>query len=1105
MKGSVLERQLDLTQPLVLEASAGTGKTFSIENLYVRRLLGMGCPQEEVDQILVVTFTRAATRELKERIRLKIEESLEILEGGVGERLPDYLLACLEEPPRLMSRLRGLRRALLGYEDAQIFTIHGFCARMLGDYALEAQTGLQLEVDENQGLSFKVVQQILKDALRSDALKGILTSHQMGILLKAHRNDITLLTRSVWRILEKGLPLCPGRTFEELAPEIFKELEEYRELGSLSAHYKGLTQCSEQIQKVESLAQSPSLTSLGAYLPWLGSLFSLFHESNIKVRSKKTYTPPPFLSRLESTLLPLIREASSIPHLLVHFTKVCQELLQVRIEEEQMSTPNDLLLSMREACGREVFQERLRERYSSVIIDEFQDTDPLQWDIFRTLFIDLPITLVGDPKQSIYAFRNADIYTYLAAREALGEDCQGTLSVNYRSDPGLVDGLNHLFSSELTPELIQLPRLKTDLPYQSVGSPEGREDSLLQDTVKSIHFFLGEFDQGRSRRWPTEEAEGVAFSFICREVQRLHKEWKIPLREQVVLVRDRFQADRLRMFLQHYGVPSNLRRGRGLLRSPIYQSLKEVLRAILQPRQLSTIKVALGTALLGWTHEEIARTEEEQSWAPILTFFGLLCRVFLESGFSALYSRLLEAPLGFGGSSVSEVLLRNPNGGQWFRDLQQLYECLVTYQVQEGASGEGLLDYLEKLKVEGEEIQSSPDPEEESVPIVTLHMSKGLEWEVVYALGLVNRTDTEELVIVEQGKEGPQLIPACPSHPAYEAQSKEADAEKMRQLYVALTRAKRRLYVPGLFSKKQEVLSIGKASPLELYFSRWLRGEGAVCLESVLPFFQQLAAQTSISYEVLSPEEPPQFSEEEKNEGPLISPKVVEIPGEPSLIHSFTSLAHPFRYGGEETPPQDWMEEKKCIETLPAGSETGVLLHSMMEQIQSDLWWGVPSFEELTPWVEGFLRDPKKRPWSAVFSQLLYRALRAPLGEGSLLEVPPQRVLRELSFLHPASAEKGCGEEDFLRGVMDVFLEMQGRFYVMDWKTNWLTDYSLESLQKSMKDHDYFLQAGIYAQAARRYLEMFGRREDFAGVYYVYVRGLHKDEGVLFLPGEELL
>jgi exodeoxyribonuclease V beta subunit len=956
--------------PHLLEASAGTGKTFSIEHIYVRLIL----ESIEVEQILAVTFTRAATRELKGRIRANIEKALEFIQ--MGKPAWDYL------QPHLGSKeaIRLLADALSGFDRCQIFTIHGFCYRMLKEFAFEANVGTISNPEEGPKIPKN-----LQDAVYDFLENGVdgLCPEQISLLLKQF-DSIDEVADRLLRMEEVEL----SESFSELFSKCKAALHPWELIGSkllddfhaVKKNYKAAVKGDFEIQ-LNALA---NLDLFPALLKQKGTLFDFLSEENRKVKAKE----PPFLNYpgffdwARIHIAPLVKR-KVFPVLQMEWNRVAEKILA----QEEYFDPDDVLLRMRTAIAGAEFADHVRKKYAAAIIDEFQDTDAVQWDIFQKLFFEEPLRalyLVGDPKQSIYRFRKADIYTYLKARDFLGERNLYQLDTNFRSSKSLIGALNALFEREW----LQLPKINRALPYHRVKAG-AQIEANFPDEKGAIHFFLAEGE-------PAPLFDEAFLPYAVHEIE------KLKLKQVALLVKDRFQAERALDFLKKRGIPAIAKSHTPLGQTNAFRSIEELFTAILSPHDKNAAHIVMAGpfAKPDLSFQESKILLEEKGLVPF----------------------------------AKELVLDS--------DAMQIFELLFAWERKEGFSFEGLNRFLKQLKHLSAEDggRRRMEVDEEAVQIMTLHISKGLEFDVVFALGLASRTPQSEEV-------------------------EELDAEKKRQLYVAMTRAKKRLYVPIADSATEA--EPGSHSPMEL-FSRHFEG-------SFTDQVTLLSKNESITLErVQLPMSlaPPVIL----SQPPVLPSPPLPRSFTPSFLSSFTTLAQ------TKESEVKWSEPDPTqftLQTMPRGSETGIAIHTIFERLFSSkkpLWRDPAAIRAL---VEENLLFSPLAPWKEAIQQMVLQTVAMPLqsdGEFfTLSEIEKFQVEMEFVF---------SSTPNFVKGFIDLIFYHRKKVYFIDWKTNWLEEYGPASLQKAMQTHDYGLQAALYTEAIQKHF-----KAEFGGAYYLFLRG----------------
>ncbi len=931
---NVLDPDLPLFKNHFLEASAGTGKTFAIENI-VLRLLQEGL---SLDEILVVTFTRAATVELKERIRAKLA--------------PDQLAQ---------------------FDEAKIWTIHSFCFHMLQQQAL--QTGFSLDQIE-ESAQITLLKQIIKDYLRTS---HILTPKQLAKVLK---KDPDGLVNQLASIASQRLPIEEPdweyqNAIDALQPVDPDKLLE--DLLALAPQFGKLCDRQKNVKpEVESGLKRFTLLLAGQKIDPVDLPILKYTEDNkLKRALSPTLHYPGFLEELQRDLIPKLTLFSDSTAILARLAEKTRLHLERVIEEEELVFFEDLLKKMAKHVADPLFAKAVRGQFRAVLIDEFQDTDPLQWQIFSTLFLNAqfegPLYLVGDPKQSIYRFRNADLYTYLEAKRQMGEKTHASLQTNYRSTPSLVEELNALFSKDF----ISLPKTGETLPCPPVEAAS--ELPPISDGKGSLHFLIA-------------EDEAALFSTIVHEIARL----QLPLRECAVLVNDRFQAER---FIAACPLPTVSKRSRSLHDSPAFATLLELLRAADNPRDRSAMARVLAGPLFCHSIEAIPEEYER--------FYR--------------YHHLLETEgiLPFFQKVVQES---NLSDSQLYQDMLQLVEKAVHHKGDYLSFYHGLM----QLDPDSEELRARAIMEDDAIQVMTIHVSKGLEFSVVFPIGIAAPHTRRKGLVRSENR-------FVLSDPLSEAEER---SEKMRQLYVACTRAKRRLYIPVLEND----------SPVSTFLEGVdvTKKSHEICKIYPAPVYRSKRASSS-------------------------TPIKLEKTFSPITIHSFSSLVH-------------YEPEKMHIPEgiLPVGAETGTLIHQLFEDLPFEEAFQAKS---LLPFVSTQLKGTLLEPWAEEVEVMMRRTLHQPLpgpdGTFPLSAVDPKKIFKEMEFLFPSEEPPG-----YFKGFIDLFFEYEGGYYVIDWKTNYVDG----TAEEVVKHHRYDLQAAIYQNAVERYLHLFDSRAQFKGSFYIFLR-----------------
>lgn len=1102
---------LDPKTPLqghhLLEASAGTGKTFAIEHLVVRLLI----QNTALDQILVVTFMRAAARELKVRIRQAIAHAIAVLRGDEPAEF-GYLTALLEEKEATVaSALLQLEQAYVTTDQMQVFTIHGFCARMLSDYPFEARVHLALN-QERRRESKNPVLEAIHDFLRTSLRPDLFSSAQITALFQKYQYDVKRLTAKILTLIEMKSAFSPYPDFTESYHRFCQKIKQcppitVDNLREVAPFFTKICNRAGQVKlafcaQVALLKPQCTAQEFDILLTEKQHVLQFLDPAYQKKRAKGKLPPKAadfFL--VKEKIWPIIVAAQSPIHTLMRIAEKCQHKLAMLPLKTQQFSPDDLLNQMQQSLSFPAFLKRVQTRYNAAIIDEFQDTDPVQWDIFKRLFVDQPVEtlyLVGDPKQSIYSFRDADINAYFAAAKLINQ--KSYLTTNYRSDPKLLQMLNTLF--RYNPDWLSLPGFPLDCP--PVDSPISAIDTSFPDDKSPLHFLVSHcFDD-----LETLEKEAL-FPFIAAEIDFLNQEAAIPLDQIALLVRDRYQANRLKVYLESCNVPVLAKEVEPIAKTASYTLWQTLLRAVRDPADKSAMNTFLAHSLFPMTHDEL---RSDAKIAPIHAIIHDLHQIFHQKGLPKMVASLLERKWLCG--KQFETLLVEQEKLEAISDFRQIATLLVEYGFQTRSSLAGLLRYLSTLAEKSREkstIMRQPIADVEAVSIMTIHMSKGLEFAVVFALGTLSSYRGQEEVLRSQKKwrAFDRKDPVCRQILL------QRQAENLRQLYVALTRAKQRLYVPVACDPTKIPVADDRSSSLELFLSK-------------LPPLSEVITKLKATVTTLETSSlPTQPLRNARDKYALLPPPQFRAAIKPHPLASFSSLsraAHqPLEKISEPSQLTQPIEEPVTNDEaiLPKGAKTGVIIHALFEQVIREQWLHRGSLKES---VEQFLKKTALAPWTVEIETMVRAAFTVPLLDFSLSEVLPTDLYPEVEFFFSRKHE-------LIKGFIDLIFCHRNVYYLIDWKTNFLDDYSPAGLAAAMDCGDYLLQAKLYFEALRRYLTHMSRQTlesrkadkhtlreslvdekygstrapyQIGGVFYLFLRGLAQKKGVYFVSSSTL-
>ncbi|WP_049772525.1 exodeoxyribonuclease V subunit beta [Halothiobacillus neapolitanus] len=1205
----------------LIEASAGTGKTFTIALLYVRLVLGHGTEPLMPPQILVTTFTDAAADELRDRIRARLFEAYRIFSEAGSELDPiavdPYLLDLRAAFPTSEERLAAARRLEMAanwMDEAAIFTIHGWCQRMLNEHAFHSRALFEQTVRTSLT---PVVDQAVQDYWR----------HYIYALPPAQALSVanllggpSALTQKLNGLLSRdGAPLfVDGKPVDPAALDFFAMVADIAELD---------TQAQQAEQDARQAWSKHAETLKDAWLPIMSALSGTSHRTLSKLTDFSTLwdsldlwaqtgeplpidvfkflTQPKFNKKLERPFHPALavfsawpvameaarhgREQSAI-RLLAHAAFWVRDRIDTVLQQNAEMGFDDILLNLdRALTGAEGQQlaDTIRTQFPVAMIDEFQDTDPLQYRIFDRVFRiggngeaagqAGTMILIGDPKQSIYRFRGADMFSYLAAREAT-QGRHYTLDANYRSTPELVAAVNYVFEradrqpsgafGHKTDEGNPLPFIRVSargkarrlqrrneagewqpcppltgwaLPRDSLLAAGHFVEQMAEHTAEAITSSLNAAQVGDCAFF---DAEGAMTALRPQDI--------------AILVSTGDQAAVLQQSLIRRGIKSVYLSDRHrLFATEEAADFHRWLLAIAEPQRQDRLRAALGSSSFARHWGELdavrndARLDEDTSrfmaYQRITRHQGILAAVYQLMHDYHIPARLLAAPLP------------DRSGERRLTNLLHLADWAQNEQAQLAGLDALLQRYAQAVSDNEAEHELRLEQDEHLVRIITIHSAKGLQYPVVYLpfLPLIrpkeankNSTATPWRTSTGRGMslgEFPEAIAA-----EHEAQM----TESVRLIYVALTRAESACTLalgPVKFGAGKQ------PNQHESGLGHVLRLQGN---DEFIASFE--AALTDLDAQAGVTIEPP----------PSITHARFVAPVEDSLppartakrrvdshwrISSFSGLTHALHESDVAVPEtakqeqlRDVLSQTGTVEEsldlpqthrfdpqslsarishLPRGTTFGTLLHSLLERAGEAGFNQSANFEFSLNLVRQ-LASTLTEDQQSTLAELVLRILTLSLvttPSRRLADVSRYQIEQEFwlpvaqtqtssidallcAHVHPGQMRPLLTAqylEGQIKGFMDLVFEADGRFYILDYKSNWLgdspEDYAPEHLVDAMLAARYDLQMVLYLTALHRHLQdrlpNYDPAVHLGGALYLFVRGIDSPgQGVYFSP-----
>lgn len=1176
----------------VIEASAGTGKTWTLAALYLRLVLGHARTEALLPpQILVMTFTDAATAELRERIRTRLSQAATYFDvSAQGRGLPASLKvdAFLEQlrdsfDPSLWPRCAlQLNCAAEWMDDAAIYTIHGWSRRMLTQHALESRNLFeQTRLENADELKLTLVQDYWREwfyPLSGDTLQHItpLIGQDPAKLLKT--------LSEMWKAQER-------KPRKVAAPDITPTQAVEAHMAwqaqvEATAHAARQAWNAGVLQALQDAGAQKKIKGLRAdyFANWL-NLLQAWATQDAKAHTRKEeakvlerFTTQAlqdkgwaeaegfaFFAAVQTHVALLADPPSTEQRIALHAAHAVGDAYKAAKAQRAAFDFSDLLQNLHHAVmaddGR--LATAIRQQYPVALVDEFQDTDPWQYGTLHRIYAPDAcseanvLVMIGDPKQAIYSFRGADLGTYLQARndaQAINDDALHTLTGNHRSSVGLVKAVNHVFMQTEQP----FASSQGEIEFVEVTA-QGKEPAFVVNgqerppfTVWQMHA-EGDADVVSSASY----LHHTAHVFADQMADLLNQGAATP-GDMAVLVRSQKQADAVRQALRARLIPSvYLSDHTSVYQSTEATDLWRLLRAVASPRQTSWVRAAVGSRL--WAldlHQVLAITQDEVQWEQLLEHVHQWHGLWQQHGVLPMLHQWLHS------QHVAQRMLAQPEGERRLSNLLHLGE-LLQHAEQSLQGAHALVRYL------GEQIQGQHHDSDAQqarletdalcVKVITYHKSKGLQYPLVFV------PFAGAFAVEKKAK----------THVAQDDHSDEADddseaqassvEEDMRLLYVALTRAQRGLWL-GVAETKNDLSKASaktelKRSALSLLLKREARGDLSNQLHSLwgpcahiqvaaLPELQGIRYQApgaiSVPKDALTPQRTHHSLWWTASFSAITRGLVSESKRDEAVADAITDATSDVPpYAEAATAPAP--ESISAWQSFPAGARYGTLLHDLLEWLSQNHWpvanaqapeWAHQAWADLLErkarWLQ--LDAPQRaqlEPWlnAVVHTPLpLHERNAAPL---TLRDLTSDQMWPEMEFnleVHQLNAAKldqliqahvfeGSPRpalqarlmQGMLTGSLDLVLQHEGRYWVVDYKSNKLPSYDPHTLQDAVLHKRYDVQYVLYTLALHRLLKVRLPGYDYAqhmgGAVYMFLRGIHaKGAGVhLHRPPQALI
>lgn len=1139
-----------LEKTTLIEASAGTGKTYTITTLY-SRLIAEGYP---IESILVVTFTEAAAAALKLRIRKRIYETLGALQGDdIKDR--DELASFFITQADLQMIVRRMKLALSCFDQAAIMTIHSFCLKALKENAFETNSLFDVElVPDNSSFT----RQVSHDFFMAHV--NHLDTVFLSYLNHCRFTPEYLMDHLVPMVSLSKLHIQPRvKQFRNVFSEYRHHTKEIHDLLradkkniiTLLKNHKGLDKRSYSKKNVPSWI-NVSLEKLNEekgnaffFMEEKGDALYKFSQTRLrqKLKNPEDNMPehPLFAYCEQLLLLQQVFKANLVWLKRCFFTFFSAELEKLKQSQGICffdDLVNDLSLALA-GKGKKQICRSLRRNFTACLIDEFQDTDSIQYEIFSAVFgkRNIPFFMIGDPKQAIYAFRGGDIFAYLKAVKE--SECQYTLEKNYRSAPRLVQGINRLFSIKENPFGFE------DIAFSQVATPETAIDSLVKEGKKitPLQFSIvqrenhsldrqGYLSKGTAETLVPEIVSSEILTLLQSNHNLLKSKGKrrqdISPEDIAVLVRTNRQAEQIQRALSKKGIPSYLSKTGSVFDSRQAEDIHDILWAVNSPDDKGLVSAALCTAVFNFNAEKLNEADENEAVILKWQAFFSECKFIWESkGFTSMIMGLFHTQDTFLSSRfiLDERALTN---------YYHLADLISQYSLSHSVTPFFLLQWFDRqlnpTLRQSEKDELRLESEKEAVSIITIHKSKGLEYPIVYLpyLWETQQTKSEAYALYHDPSNKNELtLTFSPQEnsTAKERQLLENNSEQMRLLYVALTRASAmcriiwggfagvcdsalgRLIHHGNLKKDSEIIAQIES----------ISGASNQCIE-----FHVYGASSTGSYRIFQ-------TEQIKNLSAMPLGRSIQPRWKVSSFSAITQAAHALGYEKSD-PGIPAKGNEITLAQFPKGADVGEYFHSIFETID------FTSHEKV---INKIIEDVSisfgisDHRMIDLARKSVHQILKTKLGKKlfCLKDIKPTQRFNELEFTFSVKKFKmeiitrafGRSHEKyktngylnhlfrltsrdfkgFVKGFIDLVFRHEGKWYIVDYKTNYLGEsydlYTEKSLFSAMSEHHYFLQYHLYLVALYRFLRYrlndFNYDQDFGGILYLFIRGMHPDFG----------
>lgn len=1093
----------------LIEASAGTGKTYNITKIVIRLILEKQIP---ISEILVVTFTNAATFELQNRIINELYETKNIISQQISSDNPwNTYLINLSKQNSSEQLLKLIKKSINDFQNANIFTIHSFCNKILKLYAFEASSAFNLEIVKSTN---NLITKFYNDFIRK---------YLLNIDEKAFKfiNEFIHL-----KSIQKLIGIDSNVTFlgshskkiENLVEDLNRKIIRMKQIYNMLPH-KGRSD-KGAYKEILDIAKTTIKEIDEDEIKKIKRKLDIIFEGSFTIKFSQV---SPDLYGEMFILYAHIRD-EIIPSIKYSLYKFIHEKIEQELSVNSKITFDEMIKKVNQAVrSNDLFVKILQKKYKAVLIDEFQDTDKLQYEIFNKLFFsnkNCISFIIGDPKQSIYKFRGADIYSYINAKNQANNIY--TLNTNYRSDKNFIDAINNFYK-------IDRPFINPDIHYQTIYAPENSTYQIrIDDNIKKPLILLISPNEQKNERkahyYKYLIDEIVRYNNAIIDKKAFYNNKPLKLTDIAILVSTNNEANIIQKQLAKYNIKAIINSQSTIFESDEAFNLIYILNAILYNQNINKIKVALLSNYFSYDADFINNLEDNPEFLEdIILKFRNLYDVWDRKGFIVMFELFQKE------FNIFENLPSDCNKERIVTNILHLKEILHKIEKENQFNPYDLVDYLERRVNSPDIFENDQDEylirlesEDEAIGIYTIHRCKGLEFPIVFIPTELEITRGKTSMIFHRKNEITsqyETIVNLVDEASQEIQLEDFE-EQMRLLYVALTRTKAVCYLfsPLLSdSEKQNITNNTEniVRSIQLIAQKYFIAKHFIT--NFKYFDDNIEKINLLDYYQESLNKPVSDIIERQVHLELKEPaKFTRQIGTYRKILSYSSIKHTSSSSNIFDIYDYDFYKKIDDDILPPGNITGLYVHKIFEDLFT---YG---FDKVDLIIQNAMKDYLiDQKYYEQTKTIIYNTLSSQLDDSNNLilknvnidfSIPEMEFNFPLNFIKKIEKLRNISDYKnnlfiknisniepnkifgYMTGIIDLFFFYDNKYYIIDWKTNYLDNYSYDNILVEMLNNHYILQYYIYTLAIDRHLQNtvdnYNYEKDFGGVYYLFVRGI---------------